>query len=131
MRNAGNNRGFTLLDVMVALMILATVLMAVYKLHSQTLAVTEATYFRSIAPLLAQEKIVALPTILDDANLSEDEGDFDPKYPTYRWRTAVEIMESELLEGTDEQLARVDVQISTEAGNQTFNLRTYRLLQSQ
>jgi general secretion pathway protein I len=128
---AGNNRGFTLLEVMVALMILATVLLAIYKLHSQTLSVTEATQFQSIAPLLAQKKIAALPAVLDGAGLGEETGDFDPQHPAYRWRTTVTIMASEALDGTEEQLARIDVEISTAATDKNFTLSTYRLLQSQ
>ncbi|MCU0593194.1 MAG: prepilin-type N-terminal cleavage/methylation domain-containing protein, partial [Desulfobacterales bacterium] len=46
-------QGFTLLEVMVALGIMAIVLVSVYRLHSQTLAMSVESRFYTQAPLLA------------------------------------------------------------------------------
>ncbi|MDD4463956.1 MAG: type II secretion system protein, partial [Desulfobacterales bacterium] len=52
--------GFTLLVIMVALGILAIVLTAVLRMHSQTLFVDRQAKFNTIAVLLAQEKLAQI-----------------------------------------------------------------------
>ena len=59
--------GFTLLEIMVAISIIAIVLIAVFKMHYQTINLNLATRFYSTAPLLAQNKIAELEaTSLND-----------------------------------------------------------------
>ena len=52
--------GFTLLEVMVAMAIMAIVLVSVYRMHSQTLTMNSASRFYTLAPLLAQSKLAQL-----------------------------------------------------------------------
>jgi prepilin-type N-terminal cleavage/methylation domain-containing protein len=46
--------GFTLLEVMVAMAIMAIVLVSVYRMHSQTLTMNMAARFYTQAPMVAQ-----------------------------------------------------------------------------
>ncbi len=54
--------GFTLLEVMVAMAIMAIVLVSVYRMHAQTLAMNTANRFYTQAPMLAQGKLAQLAT---------------------------------------------------------------------
>lgn len=120
--------GFTLLEVMVALAIIATVLISVYKLHTQSLALALETRFNSIAPFLAQQKLAELA--VEEADLQETEsGDFGEDFPDFRWRMVMEKMESGFQEKTDVGFARIDLTISDREDEYRYKLQTYRLMQ--
>ena len=89
MRRAGT-RGFTLLEVMVALAVLAGSLMAVAELSGN--ALRNFVYARdlSVATLLARGKIVELQEKYDDSGFTDfdqkEDGSFsDQGQPTFRW----------------------------------------------
>jgi general secretion pathway protein I len=93
-----NNRrkkkaGFTLLEVLVAMAILATTLVAVYQLQSQSISLAAEARFKTSAALLAQSKMADIETAASLTNRSED-GDFGPDYPQYSWR--LEIADAEM-----------------------------------
>ena len=77
--------GFTLLEVLIAMAIMAIVLAGVYRMQFQTLSMTAASRFYTEAPLLAQDKLSQL-----EANPSEliagDSGDFGEQFPGYSWK---------------------------------------------
>lgn len=117
--------GFTLLEVMVALSIIALVLVSVYKMHAQTLAMNYAANFYTTAPLLAQGKIAELETkTLDE--LVEDSGSFGDEFPGYKWNVGIDDVESEALGTIAEDLKRIDVTVSLNNDEFTYILRTYR-----
>jgi general secretion pathway protein I len=80
--------GFTLLEVMVAMAILAISLVAVYQLQSQSISLATESRFRTSAALLAQSKMTEMEAMATLSNRSED-GDFGPDYPQYNWRMEV------------------------------------------
>ncbi|MFO7972965.1 MAG: prepilin-type N-terminal cleavage/methylation domain-containing protein [Desulfobacterales bacterium] len=55
--NLQPDSGFTLLEIMVALSIIAIVLVSVYKMQAQSISMIYASKFYATAPLLAQLKI--------------------------------------------------------------------------
>lgn len=83
------NAGFTLLEVMVAMAIISIVLTAVYKMHGQTLMMSETARFYTLAPMLAQSKMAEFD-IKPTKDQDSDSGDFGYDYPGYRWEIAVE-----------------------------------------
>lgn len=85
--------GFTLLEVMVAMAILAMTLVAVYQLQSQSISLATESRFRTSAALLAQSKMADIEAAASLATRTED-GDFGPDYPQYSWR--LEITDTEL-----------------------------------
>ncbi len=120
--------GFTLLEVMVALAIIATVLISVYKLHAQSLTLALETRFNGIAPFLAQRKLAELT--IEDAELREDEsGDFGEDFPDFRWRMVMAKMESGFKEKADIGFARIDITVFSSHNEYRYNLQTYRLMQ--
>jgi general secretion pathway protein I len=118
-----NRDGFSLLEVMVAMAIMAIVLVAVYRMHSQTLSMTAAARFQTEAPLLAQRKLAEIEASQD--SFGPDSGDFGDDFEGYRWTVAVEDVVSEALGEVSQDLKRIDLVISSDAGS--FEIRTYRL----
>jgi type II secretion system protein I len=80
--------GFTLMEVMIAMAILAIALVAVFQLHSQSISMSTESRFMTTAALLAQSKMVEVEAASTLTNHSED-GDFGPDYPQYTWRLEV------------------------------------------
>jgi general secretion pathway protein I len=80
--------GFTLMEVMIAMAILAIALVAVFQLQSQSISMSTDSRFMTTAALLAQSKMVEAEAGSNLVNHSED-GDFGPDYPQYTWRLEV------------------------------------------
>lgn len=80
--------GFTLLEVMIAMAILAITLVAVFQLQSQSISMSSESRFMTTASLLAQDKMSAIEsgTML---NNQMQKGDFAPDYPEYGWTIQV------------------------------------------
>jgi general secretion pathway protein I len=131
-RQTKGPEGFTLLEVMVALAVLATTLTVIYQLHGQTMMVSGNARFYNLAPMLAQAKLAELEQG-NYENLAESSGDFGDDYPGYRYSVQIEDVASDLLEDnknhamTDKEyhLTRLEIVVSNDDGS-TYNLRTYR-----
>jgi len=119
--------GFTLLEVMIAMAIMAIVLISVYRLHSQTLAMATANRFYTQAPLLAQSKMSQLEAISSDV-VSGDSGDFGDKFPGYAWSVSTEEVSSETLGEAAEDLKRIDVTVTLNQNEYGYTIRLYRLM---
>lgn len=88
--------GFTLLEVMVAMSILAMALVAVFYMQSQSISMAGEARFLTTASLLAQRKMAEIEADQSMDNKSQD-GDFAPDYPAYSWTVKV----------TDTQIAKL------------------------
>jgi len=122
-----NNNGFTLLEIMVALSIIAIALTTVYKLHYQTLSMNYSTMFYSIAPLLAQKKLSELE-VLPITSMSSDSGNFNNQFNGYTW--SVEINDysgTELFENVAKNLKQINLTVSSDNHQLTYHIQTYRL----
>ena len=122
----GRAFGFTLLEVMVAMAVMAIVLVSVYRMHSQTLTMTQAARFYTQAPLLAQKKMTEVTGALS-VGFASDSGDFGEDYPGYSWQLAMSDVSSEVLGDVADDLKRIDVTVSYLENQFSFSLRTYRL----
>src|SRR3990170_3193521 len=82
------NSGFTLLEVMVALLIIATSFVVL--LHTRNQSVTAADYAKrtTVATLLASERMSEIEQE-DFPDTGEDNSNFGDDYPEYRWKTSV------------------------------------------
>ena len=118
--------GFTLLEVLVALGIMAVVLVSVYRLHSQTISMATETRFHVQAPLLARGALARFEESRQRGLIS-DEGDFGKDYPGYRWKISVEEVASPALGAElSRDMKRIDVVVSLNEGAYTYEFRTYR-----
>ncbi len=96
--------GFTLLEVMIAMAILAIALVAIFQMQSQSISMSTDSRFMTTAALLAQSKMVETETDSTLANHRKD-GDFGPDYPQYIWH--LEIGDTQL-----QQFKRIEVTVT-------------------
>ena len=119
--------GFTLLEVMVAMAIMAIVLVSVYRMHSQTLAMNTANRFYTQAPMLAQSKLAQLESGASEI-IAGDSGDFGDKFPGYSWNVSVEEVAIEALGEVANDFKQIDLTVSFNGNEYIYNVRTYRLM---
>ena len=86
--NMKTNAGFTLMEVMLAMAILAISLVAVFQSQSQSISMATDSRFMTTAALLAQSKMaeVEAGTALD---IGKQDGDFGIDYPDYSWNLQI------------------------------------------
>ncbi len=118
--------GFTLIEVMAAVSILAVVLTAVYRLQAQTIDMANDARFYTTAPLLAQN-------ILSEFELAKFEdpdgaGDFGERFPGYEWNVTTHDTECEPLGATGRFFKRIEVVVRLNRGEYTYRFQTYRLV---
>jgi prepilin-type N-terminal cleavage/methylation domain-containing protein len=127
-RISARNRpqGFTLLEVMVALCIMAVVLMSVYRLQSQAIAMSMESRFYTQAPLLARSALTRFEESTD-RQMATSQGDFGREYPGYQWKITVEDAVSVALgPEISKDMKRIDVQVTLNNGEYSYGFRTYR-----
>lgn len=96
-RGAG---GFTLLEVMIAMAILAIALVAVFQSQSQSISMENQAKFSTTAALLAQGKIAELEAA-DARDVRSGRGDFGDQFPDYAWEIDVRDSEMAVLKRID------------------------------
>ena len=116
--------GFTLLEVLIAMAIMAIVLVGVYRMQSQTLTMTAASRFYTEAPLLAQDKLSQLEANPSDL-ITGDSGDFGELFPGYSWKVSTEAVSSEILGEAAADLKRIDLTVSLNGNEYEYSVRTY------
>ncbi len=125
-RKLPGSRGVTLLEVMVALGIAATVLVAVYRLQTQSIAMEGIARFHTIAPLLAQQLAAEVERQAPEIPAA-DSGDFGEDYPGYTWALETADVEAFTDSSGRPLLKQIDIQIFFNRSEDLFTLRTYRL----
>ena len=80
--------GFTLIEVLFAMALLAIGLVAVFQSQSQSISMSTDSRFMPTAALLAQSKMVEVEAGSTLANHTED-GDFGSDYSQYTWHLEV------------------------------------------
>jgi general secretion pathway protein I len=116
--------GFTLLEVMVSLSIIAIVLVSIIRLQGQTISMSESIRFYTIAPMLAQSRMseITLDPFNTDASSS---GDFGDDYPGYTWKSQVEELNINIEESPEIDLKKVDIFVVLNDGELQFPLSQY------
>lgn len=116
--------GFTLLEVMIAISILAIALTVLLGNQGQSLRLAEESRFAFTASLLMREKLAEITVSEDD--LFSTEGDFGEEYPGYFWAVEVNTPDFEdypALLGAEQFIQQVDLKIFTTGEQQTLNVR--------
>jgi prepilin-type N-terminal cleavage/methylation domain-containing protein len=131
--NKADPKGFTLLEVMVAVAIIAIAFTSVLKLHTQTLTMNIASNFYAKAPLLAQKIISEWETgmVMDDAmgNLDDSLEEF-PGF-TFEMKHESVISDSlypENMEKGDSILFEIVCTILYNHGEYHYTVKTLRLI---
>ena len=118
--------GFTLLEVMVSLSIIAIALTVLLTSQSQSLSLATEARFDTIAPLLAQSKIAEINTTKKD-DLFSQSGDFGDSFPDYFWEMELNSVSSFDSDKYADYLKQIDLSIYYgEDRLFRYNLRLYR-----
>ena len=117
-----HNRGFTLLEVMIAVAIMAIALTTLLGSQSQSVFFANSAKFETMAALLAQSKMSEI-TIQAADSLSSDSGDFGEDYPGYAWEATVSDVSIEGLDAISDYLKQIDLAVTW--GTLSYNLRLY------
>jgi len=115
--------GFTLLEIMIALAILTVALLAVFRLHAQTISMNNRAKFNLTAPLLAQSKLSELEA--KSFTGTDEEGNFGEQFSGYTWKVAISDTESEFIGQLAENLKRIDFTVFLNNDEFAYSLRTY------
>lgn len=92
MRSHGTCSGFTLLEVLIAIAILAISLTVIYGSQSQGVSLATEAKFNTTAAFLLNRKVAELQN--GTTELRDDEANFGEDYPDYIWK--IEIDDAEL-----------------------------------
>jgi len=82
-------KGFTLLEVMVALAIMAGVVLTVISSVNYHLSLTARNNEESVALLLARAKLEELELLDQEQLAQQKEGSFKPDWPDYSWEAEI------------------------------------------
>ena len=123
--------GFTLLEVMVAMAIMAITLMAVLDSQSASISRVSEAKFSTTAPFLAQKKMAEIE-IMKAEDLRSDSGDFGNDHPGYSWELSVQDASFDSPENVTDHLKQLDLKISWgENELYSYGLRQYRFSPAQ
>ncbi|MBW2192484.1 MAG: prepilin-type N-terminal cleavage/methylation domain-containing protein [Deltaproteobacteria bacterium] len=122
-----SDAGFTLLEVMISVSIIAIVLVSVYKMQAQTISMNYMSEYQTTASLLAQQKIAELETASPDS-VTSDSGGFGDDFPGYRWHVTIDEIDSEFLGEVSDDIKKMDVTISLNQDENVFSVSLYRFL---
>jgi len=127
-RSTSTNDGFTLIEVLVSLTIMAIVLVAVFKLHVQSISVQTTARFHATAMQLAQATLADVQSRPFEA-LQSDSGEFGDRFAGYRWQVTLTDVEAETVGPVGARLKRISIDISHGADDNRHNLTTYHFFQ--
>jgi general secretion pathway protein I len=117
------DKGFTLLEVMIAVAIIAIALTTLLGSQSQSVSFANSAKFETMAALLAQSKMSELVT-LEKNRLTSDSGDFGDDYPGFTWEVTVSDITIGNIANISDYLKQVDLTVTW--GVYNYNLRLYQ-----
>ena len=118
--------GFTLLEITVAMAIIAIALTAMLSSQSQSLSLANEAKFSTTATLLAQSKMAEYETVKPE-DLIADSGDFGEDYPNYYWEMNISDITIPEAEKSSDYLKQFDLKISWgDAEQYQYHLRLIR-----
>ena len=126
LQGQGSSSGFTLLEVLVALSILAITFMAVLKSQSTSILRASETKFITSASFLAQKKMAEIE-ILKVEDIISDSGNFGDDHAGYSWELTVKTPSLNTSENIIDHLKQLDLKILWQDGElYSYKLRQYR-----
>ncbi|MDO9042194.1 MAG: prepilin-type N-terminal cleavage/methylation domain-containing protein [Desulfocapsaceae bacterium] len=125
---AHKHGGFTLLEVMIAISLLAIALTTLFGSQSQSVSLGSTTKFNIQAPFLAQQKLAEFTRTTD--RLASDSGDFGDKFPGYQWKIETEdanLEASQILSKLEDTFQRVTLTVSWGDNHYVYQVQSYLL----
>ncbi len=82
--------GFTLLEVLISLLIIAIVLITCLRAQNQSIRLYTLSRDMTVATILARQKMGEIEA-MGFPELGEEEGDFEEQFPGFTWKKAVSV----------------------------------------
>lgn len=132
MKTGDRNSGFTLLEVIVAMTILAMFLVPIYARIIMGFEIAKDTERRAKALRLAQDKMTELEMLPFPEDEEVREGDFGDEYPRYSWKMeTIKTPDLQMMEEFIPALKAMEVHLyvywGPEDSKQSVKLSTLRL----
>ncbi|NVM21203.1 MAG: prepilin-type N-terminal cleavage/methylation domain-containing protein [Desulfobacterales bacterium] len=109
--------GFTLLEVMIAMAIIAIALVAALGSQSQGVSLANEAKFTSTVVFLAQSKMAEIELKDPEDPISDDAGDFGEDFPGYRWEMGVSDPAFEGFEKVSDHIKKIDLSVYRAEGD--------------
>ena len=120
MNRKGRDDGFTLLEIIICLGLIAVVLVAVFHLQAQNLDLQSEAQFMTTAACLLQERLARIQG-LEEIEKGTNSGDFGEDYPDYTYTQEV----SEVPDTKTLYKVRVTVILERDKARKDLWLETY------
>jgi general secretion pathway protein I len=125
---APNKKGFTLLEVMIAVSILSVSLVALFGSQSRSLSQATEAHFNNIAPMLASLKLAEVQSRI--IPLESNEGDFEDDYSNFSW--VLDVSDAALdnfnsLENVQPPIQQVSLTVSWKETKYSYSIMYYDL----
>ncbi|MFO7839688.1 MAG: type II secretion system minor pseudopilin GspI [Desulfosalsimonadaceae bacterium] len=117
-------QGFTLLEVMIALAVIAIVLVSVLRMQGQTISMNETFRFYTIAPQLAAKKMAELRIASEEGGFAQS-GEFADQFRGYTWQAKSREVSLVTDQDREMNLRQVEVKVSYMEGQQVYTTREY------
>ncbi len=121
-------RGFTLLEVLVAMVIMAVTLLTLLLLHSGTIRLAGAARFTGSIPILAES--VLADQMADSSGFTRASGRFGPEFDGLEWTcTVMDITWEDPVNLSDQQLDRlkkIEIEIFAPNTGRSWSMTTWR-----
>nr|WP_320017518.1 prepilin-type N-terminal cleavage/methylation domain-containing protein [uncultured Desulfobacter sp.] len=127
--NCQGQTGFTLIEVIVAMAIITTVMVALFRMQSGTINLAGADDFQTTARYLAAKALAQIELSIDDPELK---GEFDQAFKGYAWYcevTNVNANFSDIMPDLADNvgsLKKIDLTITREQGDRSYHVETFR-----
>jgi general secretion pathway protein I len=126
--NQRKQQAFTLLEVMIAMSIIAVALVAALNLQAQGVSLAGESKFDTTASLLAQMKLAEIEALKPE-DLRSDSGDFGEDFPLYSWQMSVDEGTFDMTQDLSQYLKRIDLEIRwNESETYGYRIRFYRFI---
>jgi general secretion pathway protein I len=130
-------KGFTLLEVIIALSIIGIVLVSVFKMQAGNIKIAQKEKFYSIAPLLAAKQLALIET--DILNYENADGNFDEEYAGYKWTCEINSMGISAFDDTDsildqnamEKFKKIILTITGFENEHSYQVTTWRYIEEE
>ncbi|MBU2479461.1 MAG: type II secretion system GspH family protein [Proteobacteria bacterium] len=123
-----DTRGFTLLEVMLCVAILAFITISLFSVQSGSISLVNKNKFVQQGPAFAEKALAIISADLKDPD--QTQGDFAPDYPEITWTCQVTEVNFEDLDFTADDtmagLKKIDIRIKDASGSNTFEMTTWR-----
>ncbi|MCG8683348.1 MAG: prepilin-type N-terminal cleavage/methylation domain-containing protein [Desulfobacterales bacterium] len=126
------DKGFTLIEILVSMAVMAIVLATLFQLQSSTVDLSESVQFKESAQMLVRQQLAALPLLdFDSEELQSTSEDFQTRYTT-----SVEIVSADELADWEgilsgdraSRLKKILVEVSDQSRGRQFKVETWRYI---